>query len=255
MKTKRKTTVATVLFGALFAASSLAQAATHEVLTRVSISVDQEEDSSNGFEPLSSISTYANDHFSGRAEVATALGGVTGEVFANAVGTGSGGASARAYGEVVLEDLQISRLPGYEDLPSTIQIYFDVALNYQRHEAESSDDLWVSYGIGPAGSREFTASTNATLSAGSYRSIANPFSITVGGDLTGSAEGHLEAETCDHEFTIQIHADEVLRLPEGYTVNSPEIVNNVLVPEPGVASLLAGALGILIFIRRRWYRY
>ena len=169
-------------------------------------------------------------------------------------GTGaSGNTFGSSFSEIEISDLIVSKLPGFEGLPNTVDVTVSATVNYtQTTVSSTSDDLRIRLGFGVTTIADFTApATGAVVSHNVSLPVGSPFTLTFNGFLDGNANGGNDTgESVNHQFFAALNPVQLLDLPAGYTANAVGIVqDNQIIPEPSSATLLV--LGGLALIKRR----
>ncbi len=224
-----------------------------------------------GFAEVPNRAEIARTSFpwSANANVSATASELTAATTATRGDGGFGGyASARAVASLFLDEIVVTRLPGFEDLPEELLLVFDVAVEYvsNRIGVAGSNDLSVLGGINDSASSLGTFDESATTVLRDQRRVAvgNPLFIFVGIEMDSAVNG-FQPDFSEAAGRFLLSASALFDLPEGYTVNGASglLRDNVLItagdgpaeiPEPGTALLFAIGLMPLALLRRRTRR-
>jgi len=183
---------------------------------------------------------------SAQARAAMGVGSMSGFVEAKLVGNlngedtvPSGFASARAGGFMLIDDMIVSRRPGFEGLPSRLNTTAHLTFSADTDLAALTE---VSGGIN--GATGFSLEDGATLDSTAEVEVDQPFVMTLTTTIRARVEN--EARTERGFFSLSLGGSPVFELPEGYTANSAsaQIVDNfyvgpsIRVPEPSSGLLM-----------------
>ena len=165
----------------------------------------------------------------------------------------SGSAFARSIADLTREDLVSTKLPGYAALPDILDVTFRVLLDFDVTHTDPLDtdtDLYIRHGIGPILSNfHFTDSANTVLSVSKTVSVGSLFDL----ELKTDVDGGVTRNNVTRNLTAGLFFNNVLELPEGYTLNGDIVVNNRIaqsVPEPGIVWLLLLGLAGFATVQR-----
>jgi hypothetical protein len=159
-----------------------------------------------------------------------------------------------------LENLVVTKLPGFEALPNSLGLTARTQLDYDLTiTGRGDEDLQVRLGTGSGNlvlNQGYSASTTRDLILSTIVSatVGTPFDIILNVNAEGNARSNSTGTVLQRTFTASLFVDEVFLLPTGYTI-SGDIVqdNHLVVPEPAAGLLLAFGVGLLSCkpIRRR----
>lgn len=165
----------------------------------------------------------------------------------------SGVASARASASLMLTDIVVTRLPGFESLPDLVDVTAQVSF-----AGDTAFGNLSNVGGGLDGGTTFDpgllSALNPTMTSTGTLTVGQPTSLSLFAGI--SVEVNSKFDSLESRFTVSLGGSPAFLVPEGYTVNSIDgsVVNNFYVgpvlPVPEPASTLA-CLGLCLFLTRR----
>lgn len=155
-------------------------------------------------------------------------------------GPANGSVSARAGGTFLLAGIVVTRLPGFEELPATVEttarFTFDPGSTFER---------LTSFSGGLSGGSDFALGTvsSATPTATSTAQLVvdQPYSLSAAVEMRSGINSVFDTEI--GSFSASLDPLQAFVVPEGYVVNAPDgmVVDNIYLGIP--ASVAAGIEG------------
>lgn len=193
--------------------------------------------SSAGPNTVRAADSFIDDRFNRSAEAISradigSLAGYARATIAPASFPASGTSGANASGSFLLDGIVVTRLPGFEGLPSTVEttarLTFDPGSTFEEISTLSGGlSGGTAFALGGLSSASPTATSTATLMVGQSYTLNAAVQMSVG------VQGVFETKVASYHATLDPF--EAFIVPEGYVVNAPDghIVDNVYVGPSG----------------------